>query len=59
MSYEDIRKFKLAVAQTCDSIQAAADWIERDSKDVEKVSYCGIKHVRYRTNIVLWVRNEC
>ncbi|OWZ56597.1 aminopeptidase 2 [Cryptococcus neoformans] len=32
---KDTRKFKLAVAQTCDSIQAAANWIERDSKDVE------------------------
>lgn len=38
-AFQDTRKFKLAVAQTCDSIQAAADWIERDSKDVENVSF--------------------
>nr|XP_018263637.1 aminopeptidase 2 [Kwoniella dejecticola CBS 10117]OBR85795.1 aminopeptidase 2 [Kwoniella dejecticola CBS 10117] len=33
---KDIRKYKSAVAQSCDSIQAAADWLQRDSEDVEK-----------------------
>jgi len=34
---KDIRKCKLAVHQTFDAIQAAADWLKRDTKDVEQV----------------------
>ncbi|WRT67329.1 uncharacterized protein IL334_004299 [Kwoniella shivajii] len=33
---KDIRKYKSAVAQTLDSIQAAADWVDRDSQDIEE-----------------------
>ena len=36
---KDTRKYKLAASQACDSIQAAADWLDRDSKDVEAVSH--------------------
>lgn len=32
-----IRKYKLAVNQTLDAIQASADWLKRDQKDVEQV----------------------
>ncbi|ODN83394.1 hypothetical protein L202_01538 [Cryptococcus amylolentus CBS 6039] len=32
---KDISKYKLAVAQTYDSITAASNWVERDVKDVE------------------------
>lgn len=35
---KDIRKCKLAVYQSFDAIQAAADWLKRDTKDVEQVS---------------------
>lgn len=34
----DIRKFHRAVSQTYDTIQAAADWVKRDAKDVDEVS---------------------
>ena len=34
----DIKICKLAVYQTYDSIQAAADWLKRDTGDVEEVS---------------------
>ncbi|KAK8869616.1 hypothetical protein IAR55_000183 [Kwoniella newhampshirensis] len=33
---KNTKQFKLALAQTCDSIQAAADWVQRDKKDVEE-----------------------
>lgn len=36
---KDVRKFRLSVSQTYDSIQANADWLERDSADVEQVSW--------------------
>jgi hypothetical protein len=36
-SSADIKKCKLAVHQSFDAIQAAADWLNRDSKDVEQV----------------------
>lgn len=35
---KDIRKFKLAVSQTFDSVQASADWLKRDTEDVKQVS---------------------
>lgn len=35
---KDVRKFRLAVSQTYDSIQAAADWLKRDTEDVTQVS---------------------
>jgi aminopeptidase 2 len=35
---KDIRRCKLAVHQAYDSIQASADWLKRDQKDVEEVS---------------------
>jgi hypothetical protein len=34
----DVSKFKLVVSQAYDSIQASADWLSRDKKDVEQVS---------------------
>ena len=33
----DIRKFHRGVSQTYDTIQAAAEWLSRDQKDVEEV----------------------
>jgi hypothetical protein len=35
---KDVRKFRLAVEQTFDSIQASADWLKRDQEDVSQVS---------------------
>ena len=34
---KDVRKFRLAVSQTFDSIQANADWLARDKEDVSQV----------------------
>ena len=34
----DTKKFKSALAQTLDAIEASASWLERDQKDVEEVS---------------------
>lgn len=39
ISSADIKKCKLAVHQSFDAIQAAADWLSRDSKDVEQVCF--------------------
>lgn len=33
---KDVRKFRLSVSQTFDSIQASADWLKRDLEDVEQ-----------------------
>jgi hypothetical protein len=33
----DTSRFRLVVAQVCDSIQASADWLERDLEDVAQV----------------------
>lgn len=38
MHLADVSKFKLVVSQAYDSIQASADWLSRDKKDVEQVS---------------------
>lgn len=37
----DTKKFKSALAQTLDAIEASASWLERDQKDVEEVSRAG------------------
>ena len=34
----DTRKFTLAVSQTYEAIDASANWLDRDQKDVEQVS---------------------
>jgi len=34
----DTRKFTLAVSQTYEAIEASANWLDRDQKDVEQVS---------------------
>lgn len=35
----DTRKFTLAVSQTYEAIEASANWVNRDQKDVEQVSF--------------------
>ena len=37
LTWTDTRKFTLAVSQTCEAIEAAANWLDRDQKDVEQV----------------------
>ena len=34
----DTRKFALAASQTYEAIEASANWLNRDQKDVEQVS---------------------
>jgi len=34
----DTRKFALAASQTYEAIEASANWLNRDRKDVEQVS---------------------
>jgi len=35
----DTRKFALAASQTYEAIEASANWLNRDQKDVEQVSW--------------------
>jgi hypothetical protein len=44
MRHADVSKFKLVVSQAYDSIQASADWLSRDKKDVEQVSAAATPH---------------
>lgn len=38
MLMTDTRKFALAASQTYEAIEASANWLNRDQKDVEQVS---------------------
>jgi hypothetical protein len=39
LTVADTRKFTLAVSQTYEAIEASANWVNRDQKDVEQVSF--------------------
>jgi hypothetical protein len=49
----DTRKFALAASQTYEAIEASANWLNRDQKDVEQASLLLLHIAKLRLTIVV------
>lgn len=53
----DTRKFALAASQTYEAIEASANWLNRDQKDVEQVSQPQL-HIAKLKLMIQWLKDN-